>query len=410
MKDYTRRRVLIGAGVAGVGGVAGCLGGSGTDNGNESGSGGNGTNNSSGTSNASDEQKTAQASFFVFGDFASQVAGDAATANTLVPVGQHGHGWEPGPQIQGTVLDSDLFVHGMKGFQPWADDLVSSLQEDNADVTVVTAGSNVDLLEAGEDHHHHEEEEEGHHHENESAGNESDHHEHHENESEDKHHGNESEGEQHDHKGEDGQHGNESEHEQHENESEGEHHNHEHNLPGGMDPHFWLDPLRAKTAVGTIEQGFTEISGGNEDAFSNNADEYRSRLDDLHGSFQSKLESASKEVVFVAGHNAYQYLAERYGFEAETLTELSPDDQPTPRDIERAQEIVGEHDLEYVLADPLESQKAANQLVAETDAKEVLPLTPIPGQTQQWANKGWGYVDIMEQVNLPTLVKALDAQ
>ncbi|EMA42266.1 metal ABC transporter solute-binding protein, Zn/Mn family, partial [Halococcus hamelinensis] len=107
---------------------------------------------------------------------------------------------------------------------------------------------------------------------------------------------------------------------------------------------------------------------------------------------------------------AYQYLAERYGFEAETLTELSPDDQPTPRDIERAQEIVGEHDLEYVLADPLESQKAANQLVAETDAKEVLPLTAIPGQTQEWVDRGWGYVDIMEQVNLPTLVKALDAQ
>ncbi|WP_010612091.1 metal ABC transporter substrate-binding protein [Halococcus hamelinensis] len=384
--------------MAGVGGVAGCLGGSGTGSGNESGGGGNGSNTSSAASSTSKEQKTAQASFFVFGDFASYVAGDAATANTLVPVGQHGHGWEPGPKLQGTVLDSDLFVSGMEGFQPWADDLVSSLQADNADVAVVTVGSNVELLEAGEGHHHHDREG-GQHHENESAGNESDHHEHHKNE-----------GGQHDHQGEDEHNGNESEHERHENESEGEHHDHEHDLSGGVDPHFWLDPLRAKTAVGTIEQGFTEIGGGNEDAFSNNADEYRSRLDDLHGSFQSKLESASKEVVFVAGHNAYQYLAERYGFEAETLTELSPDDQPTPRDIERAQEIVGEHDLEYVLADPLESQKAANQLVAETDAKEVLPLTAIPGQTQEWVDRGWGYVDIMEQVNLPTLVKALDAQ
>ncbi|WP_240145746.1 metal ABC transporter substrate-binding protein [Halococcus salsus] len=298
MKGYTRRRVLVGAGAAGIGSVAGCLGGSGTDNGSESVGGGNGSNTSSGTSNTSGEQKTAQASFFVFGDFTSQVAGDAATANTLVPVGQHGHGWEPGPQIQGTVLDSDLFVRGMEGFQPWADDLVSSLQGDNADVTVVTVGSNVELLEAGGDHHHHDDEEEGHyenesegehehhegeHDENESAGNESDQHEPHENESG-------GADEQHDHEGE-GAH--------HENESGGDHHDHEHDLPSGMDPHFWLDPLRAKTAVGTIEQGFTEIGGGNGDAFSTNADEYRSRLDDLHGSFQSKLKNASKGVVFM---------------------------------------------------------------------------------------------------------------
>ena len=240
MPQYTRRRLIAtGLSAASVSAISGCL-----------------------SSGGSTDGATAQASFFVFGDFASEVAGDVTTAETLVPVGQHGHGWEPGPQIQGTIRDSELFIYGMEGFQPWADDIAES---------------------------------------------------------------------------------------------------------------------------------------------------YRSRLDELDSSFESTPESASKDVVFVAGHNAFQYLGQRYGFEVRTLTGLSPDDQPTPEDIERAQDIIAEHDLEYVRADPLESQQAANQLVAETDATEVLPLTPIPGQTQEWADRDWGYVEIMENVNLETLGRALDA-
>ena len=71
--------------------------------------------------------------------------------------------------------------------------------------------------------------------------------------------------------------------------------------------------------------------------------------------------------------------------------------------------FVSEHNLQYVCADPLESQKTANQLVAETDATEVLPLMPLPGQAQEWADDDWGYVEIMENVNLETLKKALGA-
>jgi len=153
-----------------------------------------------------------------------------------------------------------------------------------------------------------------------------------------------------------------------------------------------------------------DVDGDNASAYAENAESYRNRLDELDESFRSTLEGASKDVVFVAGHNAFQYLGQRYDFEVRTLTGLSPDDQPTPRDIERAQEIIAEHDLQYVCADPLESQTAANQLVAETDATEVLPLTPIPGQTQEWADEGWGYIEIMENINLETLKQALDAE
>lgn len=522
MSSYTRRRfIAAGIGAAGLGALAGCL--------DETGS-------SAGTS--------AEASFFVFGDWASQIAGDTAKAEALVPVGQHGHGWEPGPQIRTEVQKADLFVRGKEGFQPWADDMVSSLRSDDAAVTVVSAGSSVSLADSthGDEHGHegahghgeesHDEDKHGgetawewaglyhletgsytytfhegpdpkmqlavvptdesgdhglHHAEEtgkhlygnhethtpaeggttlvpssetlyhlqfaesgettftldieseghyvlfaqhvpsefdaallkesgsmvepeltESVGGHSheEEHGHHEEE-----HGHEEESE-HGHEGEhgeEGEHGHEGEsgHEEGHEEEGGHGHGHNH---GGKDPHFWLDPMLAKTAVGTIEDGFVSVGGDNESAYADNADAYRSRLDELDEQFQSTLAGASKDVVFVAGHNAYQYLGKRYGFEVRTLTDLSPDDRPTPRDIERAQQIIEEHDLEYVCADPLESQRAANQLVEETGATEVLPLTAIPGQTQEWADEDWGYIDIMEQVNLDTLRKALNVE
>lgn len=516
MPQYTRRRLVAnGIGFATLGTLAGCL------------------SNDSGAGESTDDGPTSESSFFVFGDFANQVAGDTATAETLVPVGQHGHGWEPGPQIQGAVLDSDIFVYGTEGFQPWADDLVTSLRDDDAAVNVLAAGAGIDLIEGGHDHADHEEGREGDHeeeHEDEHTDHEGeeehghggetpwewaglyhleagsytytfhegpdpkmqvavlptdeggDHGIHHVEEAAKHLYGDhdthtpvdggetlvpssealyhlrladsgettftldvESEGHyvlfaqhvpaefdatltdgsgsalepevteragghehgDHEEEHEDEHADHEDEHADHEGEA-GDGHGHDHS--GGADPHFWLDPERAKQAVDNIRSGFVDVDGENADVYAENAESYRSRLDELDSTFQSRLESASKDVVFVAGHDAFQYLGERYGFEVETLTGLSPDDEPTPKDIERAQELIAEHDLEYVCADPLESQRAATQLVEETDATDVLPLTPIPGQRQEWADDDWGYVDIMENVNLETLTTALDAE
>ncbi|WP_136716182.1 metal ABC transporter substrate-binding protein [Halorientalis salina] len=339
MPKLTRRETIVAsAGLLTTGALSGCLSREGSATGT-----------------------TAQASFHVFGDFAAKVAGDAATAETLVPLGQHGHGWEPGPRIQGDVLDADLFVHGMEGFQPWADDIVTSIESDDAAVVPVSAADGIDLSAPGE-------------------------HDTHEGENEDEHDGEESPGEH--------------------NESEQRDDGHDH--AEGADPHFWLDPIRAKQAVATIRAGFVNVDGDNADAYAANAEAYRSDLDDLHETIEESLATASKDVVLVAGHNAFGYLGARYGFEVKTLTDVSPDDTPTARDIEAAQHVVDEHDIEYICADPLESQQAAEQLREETAATEILPLTSIPGQTDEWDEKGWGYAEVMQQVNLPTLEAALD--
>jgi zinc transport system substrate-binding protein len=177
-----------------------------------------------------------------------------------------------------------------------------------------------------------------------------------------------------------------------------------------MDPHFWMDPLRVREAVGTVRGAFVDVDGDSAAAFADNGAAYRERLDALHEQIEAVVADGSRDALLVAGHDSFQYLGERYGLEVHALTDVSPDDRPTARDIEHAQEVIETNDLRYICADPLESQQAAEQLVAETDADAVLPLTAMPGLTDEWAAEDWGYVEVMEQVNRPTLAAALGAR
>lgn len=329
----------------------------------------------------------AQVSFPVIYDFARNIIPEDAEAENLVPVGQHGHGWEPSPDVQRAVTTSDAFIYVFEGFQPWADDMVTGLRRDHSSIGIVEAGADVELLKLGEDggHNHngedeHDEEGEAEHEEGEHDG---------------------AEGQEND-DGEGGHdHGDE---EEHENAEDREERGNDH---GEVDPHFWLDPRRTKTAVGTVADGLRETHG--EEGYADKADAYKSRLDDLHNEFESSLSDASKDTVLVAGHNAFAYLGARYGFRVETLTGIAPDEQPSPRDIKRAQELIDTEGIEYVLSPVFESDRAAQSLVEDTTAEEVLPVTAFAGFRQEWLDKDWGYVEVMRNVNLASLERALEA-
>jgi zinc transport system substrate-binding protein len=203
-------------------------------------------------------------------------------------------------------------------------------------------------------------------------------------------------------------HHDDEQHDEEHHDSEEEHHEEDdHDHGSGMDPHFWMDPLRVKTGVDTVEAALADLDSENAATYEENAAAFRDRLDGLHERIEATVADATVGTILVAGHDSFQYFGERYSVEVEALTNVSPDDRPTPRDIERAQAVIEDHGLRYICADPLESQRAAEQLVAETEAEAVLSLTAMPGLTDEWESEGWGYVEVMENVNLPTLERAL---
>ncbi|SFK99646.1 zinc transport system substrate-binding protein [Halogranum rubrum] len=172
----------------------------------------------------------------------------------------------------------------------------------------------------------------------------------------------------------------------------------------GKDPHFWLDPQRAKTSVDNITEGLVELAPDHESTFRENASTYKSDvLDRIDSDYQSIFDEASKSVVQLAAHNAFQYIGTRYGVEMRPLVfNLAASGDIKPSDITKAKEVIEENDIRYIGAGVFETRKPAKQLLAETSVEGYFPVTPYAGVRKDWVENDWGYEEIAYNINMPT--------
>lgn len=349
--NATRRDILRGsAGALAGGALAGCLGSVGL---------------------GSSEGNDGYAAFFTLADFSRQVAGGEFDIENPVPAGAMGHLWDEPQGLREDVLITDAFVYlGVEGYQGWALDTARTAEAEGSDIVLIDALEGVDLLGYGG---------------NERAD----------------------EGDGHGHE-EDGDHDEESD--SHEDEEDHEDHGH-----GDYDPHFWLDPLRARNSVGTIAGGLSEADPDDETTYEENAEAYGERLQELHERFENELESRDHDVAVVAGHDSYQYLADRYDFEIRSPVGVQPDAEPSEVEIADTVELIDGEGIDAILYNYFESPdgnppRAANVIVEESDASEAVAVSPVEGTTEEWNEKGYGYVEQMEEINLPAFKRALGAE
>lgn len=98
------------------------------------------------------------ASLFPQYDFAKQIAGDKADVSLLLPPGSESHTYDPSPADILRISNSDIFLYTGKEMEPWAEKIISSVQNDK--VLVADVSNGINLIESI--HHHH-----GHHHNHE---------------------------------------------------------------------------------------------------------------------------------------------------------------------------------------------------------------------------------------------------
>ncbi len=172
---------------------------------------------------------------------------------------------------------------------------------------------------------------------------------------------------------------------------------------GGADPHFWLDPQRLAAVADAVAQGFSDVDPENADVYTANAQELSEELSSLDKEFSAGLADCERRTIVVA-HEAYGYLADRYGLEQTGISGIDPESEPAPARIAKIRRVIEGQDVTTIFTESLVNPKVAEVLASDLGVETAL-LDPLESLT----DPGKNYLDVMRN-NLAALRGALNCE
>ena len=247
--------------------------------------------------------------------FTKAVVGDTGEVDILISPGAEVHDYQATPDDAKLLAQADVLVENGLGIEEFLSGLIANAG--NSNLQQITASEGIEVIKG--EHDEHEEEEH-----------------------------------------------NEHGHDEHEEEEHGHGHHHEEG-----DPHVWLDPVLAQQQVATIRDGLIALAPNNADSYRSNAEAYIQQLQQLDSEFQQRLAPVAG-CNFITFHDAFSYLAQRYGLTQEAIVEI-PEDSITPQDIQRVQQTAEQYQVKALLTEPGIEDKRIQQISSDLN----LPLEAI---------------------------------
>ncbi len=171
------------------------------------------------------------------------------------------------------------------------------------------------------------------------------------------------------------------------------------------DPHIWLDPIRMEGIVQRVQRALTKVDPEGRALYAWNAHRFMAELDGLNARYKQGLAACTRTVI-VTAHEAFGYLASRYGLRQEGVAGLSPDAEPDAQRLGRLADLVKRLGVTTVFTEELVSPRIADTLAREAGVKTDT-LNPLEGLTDREISRGANYVTVMDQ-NLAKLRRALE--
>jgi ABC-type Zn uptake system ZnuABC Zn-binding protein ZnuA len=168
-------------------------------------------------------------------------------------------------------------------------------------------------------------------------------------------------------------------------------------------PHYMLDPVLAKTAVGNIYNALVEFAPQDQAEFTRNRDAYLAKLDAKIAEWKKEA-IPLKGVKFVSYHEHWPYFAERFGMVYFGTIELKPGIDPTARHIEELIASMKADHVSIVVREPQFPEKVPKRIAEQTGANLVtLPIMPggVPNTES--------YIKMMDYI-MQTLVTAVQTR
>ena len=168
---------------------------------------------------------------------------------------------------------------------------------------------------------------------------------------------------------------------------------------GATDPHFWLDPTRYAAVARALAVQLGTISPADAATFTRNAEAVSTELTALDTEWaEATATCANRDLV--TSHNAFGYLAGRYGFVQRGITGLTPEQEPSPQALAATADFVRANGVTTIYYETLVSPAIADTVASETGATTAV-LDPLEGLSDESA--GDDYFAVM-RANLANLV------
>lgn len=171
------------------------------------------------------------------------------------------------------------------------------------------------------------------------------------------------------------------------------------------DPHFWLDPLLVQQQIVGIQKALMEVDVKNQERYTQNTEMYIQKLRDLDQSYRDDLRICDNKMIMTS-HNAFGYIAKRYQFETLSITGLSPESEPSTRQLADLATLARQKNMHYIFFETLVSPRLAQTLANEIGA-QTLVFNPLEGLTDEEVAEGKNYIIVMEE-NLNNLQLAMN--
>jgi ABC-type Zn uptake system ZnuABC Zn-binding protein ZnuA len=142
----------------------------------------------------------------------------------------------------------------------------------------------------------------------------------------------------------------------------------------GANPHAWLDPRLAVRYVGAIRGALVQADPNGRENYEANAQRYIAELDELDRQLMQQVEeipTANRKLVTF--HDAFPYMARRYGLDLVGVVVASPESEPSAAQIADLVQKIKTQNVKAVYSEPQINPRVLD-LAARDAGVKVLPL------------------------------------
>ena len=176
---------------------------------------------------------------------------------------------------------------------------------------------------------------------------------------------------------------------------------------GGIDPHFWLDPISVIKYTENIRDGLSQADPAGKDVYAKNAETYISKLRELDTWIAGQVQQVPEaRRLLVTNHESFGYFADRYGFRivGAVIPSVSTNASPSAKELAALTDRIRQTGAPAIFLETGANPQLADQLAGEAGIKVVTDL--YTHSVTAAGGSAPTYIDMM-RFNVQKIVEAL---